>query len=1142
MSKSSIYPWLITTAILIIIITLSFNIAPASVKGEPSSASILEPSLEEVLEHCGYDLSDFTELSRDVFVFPPGAYEVKLLAEWSIFHNRNYMGWYIEETGDYDVIFEGPEGRKWIMGYVKPPITKTFRLERDYGLFLHRKRLWPFPSRTFYTNKTKNPEKRPKIHVRVFKSKTEDLWLIGWEDLYIIKWEGLHDYQDMVIALKKLSGPPKIESLRLVNPSIGDKGCLSEKKPYTFETVVTDEDGDLSEVYLTLDPGGREVKLLWSSSSGFSIISNPDNYITALDGAVSHCDNRWTLHFDVTFSWDCEDWDNPTNPLNVSVTALDEYENHNESLFSGVYYVENDLVFSDLYVNDTRCNPGQTLLFSGKVYYEGTTIPPPDGNYHVTLRLGGEDKGYDYSLEGGAFLISAPAESEVKAYNYTVVCDHSKETGRFPTVIVDRLKIVSKGSTDDRTNVGETVYVYFVIKREYDDSFFNSSDGRVYINGVEATWNGAENRWELSDSHNNVCAQNYRVTDVEDVVYGITTVVDEVGAQEVIWDEIVTTWYDVSDSDGRCDVGSTQTIMVKLELRYDGTQLDGADVVYINGVKASYSSTGGYFYITHTESDVKSLEFSVSSAEETQYGITAFEETQTPPQLIWDRVDVTLSISDDRIDVGSTADIQISAVYAYDGKPFSGTVKLNDTLTKNDVGKYAYTTESIIDPLYGLTAFRSNTVYCTFDRVKITFFQAVDPRITVGETAQFVVKGVYEYDNKPWSGTYTLNDTTTKNTVGKYWFKIDSITDDNYGLTAFIQEPENVAVIWDRIEVYDYGTSDRDGRVDVGAQVVIWVKLRYEYDKEIFDSSKGAVEIGGKTATWDGTSQYWYITEVRNQIEKVDYETPSSFQDTAYGITAITGVVNQEVIWDKLRVTLSVTDDRCDVGSTQTISWKVTYQSDGKALTDFYIEIYRNDEPWYGGGESSMDDVSSEVCKYVYTCHSVLDNTYGLTEFDTNTVYIIWDKLVMHWEPNATELYVEEVVEVKISLYRSYDESEVSDFSLYIKRNETSFLDNFQQNSFTDSRTTPGVWEYALVKAVDNDYGLTTTEADPIIVRWAGRPASPAPHRPRGPVGGVLKPINMQKVALTFLFQNMEIIVLIAAIITAVAVKRFKND
>jgi len=1098
--------------ILIVVVTLSFSIAPVSAG---------EPSLEEVLQHCGYNLDNFDELSGDVFVFPPGAYEVKLLAEFAGYNEGNNMGWYIEETGDSGVIFEGKEGG-W--GYIDPPVAKTFRLESEYGFYLYVE----FTDKTYYSNTTKNPDKFK--HVRVFKSKTEDLWLIGWEDLY---GGGDKDYQDMVVALKKLSSPPKIESLRLVNPSIGDKGCLSEKQPYTFETVVSDEDGDLSEVYLTLDPGGRKVELLWNSS-GFFIISNPDNYITALEGAVSRSDNRWTLHFNVTFSWDCDDWDNPKNPLNVNVTALDKCGNHDKKIFSAVYYVENDLVFSDLDVDDKRCNPGQTLLFSGKVYYENTAIPPPDGNYHVTLRLDSEDKGYDNSLEGGVFFISASAELDVGAYDYEVVCDHSKKPGLFPTVIVDRLKIVSKGSTDDRTNVGETVQVYFVIRREYGDSLFTSSDGKVYINGIEATWNGTENRWELSVSSSEVCAQNYQVTGVEDERYGITIVVDEVGAQEVIWDEIVTTWYGVSDSDGRCDVGSTQTIMVKLELKYDGTQLDDKDVVYINGVKASYDSTGGYFYITHTESDVKKLEFSVSSAEETQYGITAFEETQRLPQLIWDRVDVTLSISDDRIDVGSTADIQISAVYAYDGTPFSGTVTLNDELTKNKVGRYPYTTKSISDPLYGLTAFRSNTVYCIFDRVKITF-QVVDSRITVGETAQFVVAGVYEYDNTPWSGTYTLNDTTTKNTVGKYWFKIASITDDNYGLTAFIQKPENVAVIWDRIEVYDYGTSDKDGRVDVGTSVVIWVKLRYEYDKEIFDPSKGTVEIGGKTAKWNGTNQYWYITEVRDQIEKVNYETPSSFQDTAYGITAITGVVNQAVAWDKLRVTLSVTDDRCDVGSTQMISWEVVCQSDGQKLTDFIVEIHRNGTLWYRGGAASKDDVSSEVCKYLYTCHSVVDNTYGLTEFDTNTVYIIWDELVMSWEPNATELYVGEVLEVKISLYRRYDNSIVSDFSLYIKRNETSFLDDFQRKTFTDSRTTPGVWTYTLAKAVDNVYGLTTTEVDPITARWIGRPI---PHRA---VGGVPRPINRQKVALAFLLQNVELVVLVAAIMMAIVAKRFEK-
>jgi len=71
-------------------------------------------------------------------------------------------------------------------------------------------------------------------------------------------------------------------------------------------------------------------------------------------------------------------------------------------------------------------------------------------------------------------------------------------------------------------------------------------------------------------------------------------------------------------------------------------------------------------------------------------------------------------------------------------------------------------------------------VYVIFDRVNFTL-SAVNERVDVGKEASITVSAVYAYDGSTFEGTYSLNDTLTKSEVGKYGFKVASMTDTLYG-------------------------------------------------------------------------------------------------------------------------------------------------------------------------------------------------------------------------------------------------------------------------------------------------------------------------------------------------------------------------
>ena len=69
--------------------------------------------------------------------------------------------------------------------------------------------------------------------------------------------------------------------------------------------------------------------------------------------------------------------------------------------------------------------------------------------------------------------------------------------------------------------------------------------------------------------------------------------------------------------------------------------------------------------------------------------VQAGSSTDGAVKPIWDRVQITLSVDDSRINVGSTGSYSFTATYEYDGSDASNyvTLTLNDSLTKSTVGE-----------------------------------------------------------------------------------------------------------------------------------------------------------------------------------------------------------------------------------------------------------------------------------------------------------------------------------------------------------------------------------------------------------------------------------------------------------------------
>jgi len=207
------------------------------------------------------------------------------------------------------------------------------------------------------------------------------------------------------------------------------------------------------------------------------------------------------------------------------------------------------------------------------------------------------------------------------------------------------------------------------------------------------------------------------------------TIITRVTVRHIIIDE---SWAS-SEAPNRCNVGSTQYYAFHAIWSHNSSDATSGTItveVLAGGTKVGeivgipFNGTG-WASFPYNLTEVEERTFSVEEVNcpyvyaGKVYYIKTFTQKAHSLTTIWDRAKIILSIADDRIDVGSKANISSSAsVYEFDNSPFDGYPLLNDTLSHNTVGKWYITTSSINDTKYHLTAFSSNTVWCIWDQIE----------------------------------------------------------------------------------------------------------------------------------------------------------------------------------------------------------------------------------------------------------------------------------------------------------------------------------------------------------------------------------------------------------------------------------------
>ncbi len=219
----------------------------------------------------------------------------------------------------------------------------------------------------------------------------------------------------------------------------------------------------------------------------------------------------------------------------LSATEISEH-------YQGIYRNETGLA---LYLNFD----GDTLDRSGQWNHGtnyGATWTNGYANINVKIELQGLLKGTVAVVNStsGTFTIPVMAESNPGQYYYTVYATTpagNTRQNQTLSIIVDRVKIIEGGTTQSSVCIGETQIIWFKAIYEFDNSEFNESCGRLYLNGSAMKWSATNKRWEYEYTPDTLGPKTFQITSVLDTKHGLTCINDVAGVQTIT---VHTRWYE----------------------------------------------------------------------------------------------------------------------------------------------------------------------------------------------------------------------------------------------------------------------------------------------------------------------------------------------------------------------------------------------------------------------------------------------------------------------------------------------------------------------------------------------------------------------------------------------------------------------
>lgn len=180
------------------------------------------------------------------------------------------------------------------------------------------------------------------------------------------------------------------------------------------------------------------------------------------------------------------------------------------------------------YVTDRRCDveSAQTIYFQAIWTQNGSAVE--GGTIFIN--------GTAYVTNSSGWISFNKAFSNVTAMSWVVTAVNCNGISKYfqmapiASIVWDRIIVSEGGVSPQVVDVGNWVTVWFKVAYEYDNGNFY---GSVFVNGSEAQYSDVNKRWELSYKATTLGTITFEVTSVHDTRYGLKTVNNVAGAQQV---------------------------------------------------------------------------------------------------------------------------------------------------------------------------------------------------------------------------------------------------------------------------------------------------------------------------------------------------------------------------------------------------------------------------------------------------------------------------------------------------------------------------------------------------------------------------------------------------------------------------------
>ncbi|MFW9890246.1 MAG: hypothetical protein ACFFER_18840, partial [Candidatus Thorarchaeota archaeon] len=775
------------------------------------------------------------------------------------------------------------------------------------------------------------------------------------------------------------------------------------------------------------------------------------------------------------------------------------------------------------YLSDDRGNiDTNDLQGDGTVIYYGSSDNYPYANETDVWVNHDVTGSWSDDVDGsGAFTITGIGSSSsvrLNTYSFKVVeegagsggSDLYYTTSEEDTFITDRIQVQTTVATDARVDVDANSEIRVTLWLDYDNSFLGSGDS-VILDNTAMTWDSGNSWFNLSRTKANVGLWKYFVNSSSDATYGITAI--DLNSQEIdiIWDRIQILTTTVSDS--RLDVNADAELRVTAQLEYDGHLLGSGDTLYLDDVQMTWNSGDSRFELLRTQASVGLWNYYVnlSNAYEATYGITLVDVNGQSQDVVWDRIRVlTTTTEDGRIDYGTAANIQVTAELEYDGHVLGSadTLYMNGTPMSwvstyfqlqpqfSQVGLWTFFVNSsgANEATYGISLVNldGKSVDQIWDRILVLTTTVDDSRIDVNTNAELRVTAELEYDGHPlgsgdslymddvqmtWDGPNIWFELTRlQSSVGLWKYNINSSNalEATYEITIVNLDGKSQDVIWDRIRILTATT--QDDRIDYGSSADIRVTAELEFDHHLLGAGD-TLYMNDTVMNW--VSSYFQLQPTFSQVGLwTFFVNTSSANEATYGISVVNlDGKSVDQIWDLLRVILyEVTDTRCNIDSLQTIKAIVIYDYDNALLTASKGTVYLNNSAMTWNSLEvrwSQDRSSSSVGRFSFIVTSITDTVHGLSVFSTTAPpTIIWDALTVTVAISDSRINIGESAIIQATAVYDYN-GDPYDGSLNLNNTQFTYF-------------SPQIQGYTVSSALGDDtYGIIEiSEKNEIFCIW----------------------------------------------------------